>query len=200
MAQTMMTTGGDTQAQWARVRGRLRDEFGEAAFRSWLKSMTLAEVSDGRVRIGVPTRFLRDWVAAHYADRIRALWNGENGAIAAIDIFVNGGGTPIAEWRRRRSSARRSRRTAACATTHRAMAPSRSARTRTSARRSTRASPSRISSSASRTSWRMRRRAASPKPGRPSALGAVQPAVPLWRRRARQDASDACHRLAHPHA
>jgi chromosomal replication initiator protein len=91
MAQTPVVTTGDVQAQWARVRGRLRDEFGEAAFRSWLKSMTLAEVCDGRVRIGVPTRFLRDWVAAHYADRIRALWNGENGTIAAIDIFVSGG-------------------------------------------------------------------------------------------------------------
>ncbi|HEX6842237.1 MAG TPA: chromosomal replication initiator protein DnaA [Stellaceae bacterium] len=97
MAQTVTTVGSDVQAQWARVRGRLRDEFGEAAFRSWLKSMTLAEVSDGHVRIGVPTRFLRDWVAAHYADRIRALWNGENGAIAAIDIFVSGGGMPVAE-------------------------------------------------------------------------------------------------------
>jgi chromosomal replication initiator protein len=81
----------DIQTQWARVRGRLRDEFGEAAFRSWLKSMTLTEVTDGRVRIGVPTRFLRDWVAAHYADRIRALWNGENGTIAGIDIFVSAG-------------------------------------------------------------------------------------------------------------
>jgi chromosomal replication initiator protein len=86
--------GADIQTQWARVRGRLRDEFGEAAFRSWLKSMTLAEVADGRVRIGVPTRFLRDWVAAHYADRIRALWNGENGTIAGIDIFVSGSGAP----------------------------------------------------------------------------------------------------------
>src|SRR5215472_14361356 len=89
MTQTPAVSGGDIQAQWTRVRGRLRDEFGEAAFRSWLKSMTLAEVADGRVRIGVPTRFLRDWVAAHYADRIRALWCGENGAIAGIDIFVN---------------------------------------------------------------------------------------------------------------
>jgi chromosomal replication initiator protein len=93
----MPASGSDIQAQWARVRGRLRDEFGEAAFRSWLKSMTLAEVADGRVRIGVPTRFLRDWVAAHYADRIRALWNGENNAITAIDIFVSGGGAALAE-------------------------------------------------------------------------------------------------------
>ena len=92
MAQTPATpaTGSDIQAQWARVRGRLRAEYGEAAFRSWLKSMTLAEVAEGRVRIGVPTRFLRDWVAAHYGDRIRALWNGENTAISTIDIFVSG--------------------------------------------------------------------------------------------------------------
>ncbi|MGO8831479.1 MAG: DnaA N-terminal domain-containing protein, partial [Roseiarcus sp.] len=32
---------GDLQSQWARVRGRLREEFGDAAYRSWLKSMTL---------------------------------------------------------------------------------------------------------------------------------------------------------------
>jgi chromosomal replication initiator protein len=78
----------DIQAQWARVRGRLREEFGDAAYRSWLKSMTLCGVLEGRVRIGVPTRFLRDWVAQHYADRIRALWNGENGTIAAVEILV----------------------------------------------------------------------------------------------------------------
>jgi len=90
-------SGSDIQAQWARVRGRLREEFGEAAFRSWLKSMTLAEVSDGRARISVPTRFLRDWVAAHYADRIRALWNAENTAITAIDIFVSGAAAASAE-------------------------------------------------------------------------------------------------------
>ncbi len=88
---TTPASGGDVQAQWARVRGRLREEFGEAAFRSWLKSMTLAEVDENRVRIGVPTRFLRDWVAAHYADRVRALWNAENAAITAVDIFVSGG-------------------------------------------------------------------------------------------------------------
>ena len=45
MAKPMTpASSSDIQAQWARVRGRLREEFGEAAFRSWLKSMTLAEV------------------------------------------------------------------------------------------------------------------------------------------------------------
>ena len=95
----------DIQTQWARVRARLREEFGEAAFRSWLRSMTLFDVIDGRARIGVPTRFLRDWVAAHYSDRIRALWNGENPAISVIDIFVSGtaatGGASLRDVRSR---------------------------------------------------------------------------------------------------
>src|SRR5215470_7102608 len=81
----------EIQNQWARIRGRLRDEVGDAVYRSWLKSMTLAEISGGRVRIAVPTKFLRDWVAAHYANRIRVLWNGENSAIAGIEVVVGSG-------------------------------------------------------------------------------------------------------------
>src|ERR1700730_16245301 len=81
----------EIQGQWARIRGRLREEVGDAAYRSWLKSMTLADVNGGRVRIAVPTKFLRDWVATHYADRIRVLWNGENSAIAGIEVVVSAG-------------------------------------------------------------------------------------------------------------
>ena len=51
MAEPM--TGTDTQlnAQWARVRGRLRQEFGEATFRSWLKPLTLAGRSGADLRV-----------------------------------------------------------------------------------------------------------------------------------------------------
>ncbi len=84
-------TDAEIQAQWARVRARLRHEFGEAAFRSWLRAMTLFEVVEERARIGVPTRFLRDWVAAHYAERIRALWSAENAAVSVIELVVTTG-------------------------------------------------------------------------------------------------------------
>ena len=76
-------------AQWARVRGRLRAEFGDAAFGSWLKPMTLAEMRKSTARIAVPTRFMRDWVATHYGERIRALWQEENPAIHSVDIIVD---------------------------------------------------------------------------------------------------------------
>ena len=82
------------QAQWARVRGRLREEFGEPAYRSWLRSMTLVDLREGCVRIAVTTRFLRDWVAQHYSDRLRALWNAENDTVTNVEIVLGAGAAP----------------------------------------------------------------------------------------------------------
>lgn len=59
---------------WGRVLGRMRREVGETAYRSWFGSMTVEKVDEGEGVIAVPTRFLRDWVTTHYADRLLALW------------------------------------------------------------------------------------------------------------------------------
>jgi len=80
--------GGMIEEQWARVRGRLRAEVGDAAFRSWLKPLTLVVVKDRTVRMAVPTRFMRDWVTSNYAEQIRSLWRDENEAIEQIEIVV----------------------------------------------------------------------------------------------------------------
>src|SRR5690242_19777571 len=88
--------GGEVQSQWVRVRARLRAEYGDAAYRSWLRNMSLQGIEEGRAKIAVPTRFLRDWVAAHYADRIRALWNGENNGVVAVDILISGASPQVA--------------------------------------------------------------------------------------------------------
>ncbi len=74
--------------QWARVRGRLRAEVGEAAYRSWLKPLTMVSVKNDIVRMAVPTRFMRDWVLSNYAQRIEALWRDEHPEIAHVEIVV----------------------------------------------------------------------------------------------------------------
>ena len=81
-------TTASVETQWARVRGKLRAEFGEVAYRSWLKPLTLAGIEDGEVRIAVPTRFMQDWVRTHYAERLRALWKAENKIIRSIEIII----------------------------------------------------------------------------------------------------------------
>jgi chromosomal replication initiator protein len=83
-----MSVQSSLDQQWARVRGRLKDEVGETAYRSWLKPLTVGTFDGGQVRILVPTRFMRDWIRTHYADRIRALWSGENPGVQSVEIVV----------------------------------------------------------------------------------------------------------------
>jgi chromosomal replication initiator protein len=94
MAEDLRSDGG-LQAQWARVRARLREEYGGPAYRSWFRPMSLVEVSDGCVRIAVPARFMRDWVAQHYGDRLRALWNAENNAVVAVEFMIAASAEPV---------------------------------------------------------------------------------------------------------
>jgi chromosomal replication initiator protein len=86
MAQTV---NSQLHAQWARVRGRLRSEFGEAAFRNWLKKLTLSGQRGPDIYLSVPTRFIRDWIGSHYADRLSTLWKAENAAIRAVEVVVD---------------------------------------------------------------------------------------------------------------
>jgi chromosomal replication initiator protein len=79
---------GELGAQWARVRGRLRDEVGEVEYRTWLKQMTLANAEEDEVTIILPTRFLRDWVRSHYGERLKSLWGAENPRIRRVELRV----------------------------------------------------------------------------------------------------------------
>jgi chromosomal replication initiator protein len=68
----------DISELWERVRRQLRREFGPAAYNSWVRPMTVSSRDDREVTLGLPTRFMRDWVMTHYADRIRDLWSGSD--------------------------------------------------------------------------------------------------------------------------
>ena len=76
------------QAEWDRVKSRLKQEFGESAFKNWVTPITVETVRNGEVELAVPTRFMRDWITTHYAERIRALWNGENPSVRKVTLKV----------------------------------------------------------------------------------------------------------------
>jgi chromosomal replication initiator protein len=99
------TTGGDGALadRWNRVRGQLRLEFGDAAYRTWVAPMTLADGDRGQVRLGVPTPFMRDWVMNHYGDRIRSLWSAEDPSVRMVDFVVDSVATRAASASKARS-------------------------------------------------------------------------------------------------
>lgn len=74
--------------QWTRIRAQLRAEVGDAAFNSWLKPLTLGEMLGSRLRIAVPTRFMRDWIEDNYGNRLTEFWQEENANVAQVEIIV----------------------------------------------------------------------------------------------------------------
>ncbi|MGQ3285110.1 chromosomal replication initiator protein DnaA [Bosea sp. (in: a-proteobacteria)] len=73
---------------WDRVRRRLRAELGEDVFSSWFARVELGNIVDGVAYLTVPTRFLKSWLEAHYAERLRvncmAELPGLNGIILSV--------------------------------------------------------------------------------------------------------------------
>jgi chromosomal replication initiator protein len=74
--------------RWSRVKLRLRAEVGDDIFSSWFARMDLDGIDEGAVRLTVPTRFLKSWIQAHYAERLLACWKAEQALVRRVDIGV----------------------------------------------------------------------------------------------------------------
>ena len=88
-SDTTSSPAPDTlEAAWALVSERLRDDIGGAAFQSWIKPISTRERDGDVVRLAIPTRFMRDWVQAHYLERLTVLWRETDPSVADIEVFV----------------------------------------------------------------------------------------------------------------
>ncbi|MGC2777202.1 MAG: chromosomal replication initiator protein DnaA [Bradyrhizobium sp.] len=76
------------QERWSRVKGRLRSTVGEDVYTSWFARMDLEAVQDESVHLSVPTRFLKSWIQAHYAERVLSCWQAEKPEVHRIDLSV----------------------------------------------------------------------------------------------------------------
>ncbi|MDD4615618.1 MAG: chromosomal replication initiator protein DnaA [Alphaproteobacteria bacterium] len=69
---------GNPEIAFGTLRASMRSRFGETAFRRWLEPMTGAVVHEASgckcAALVLPTRFMRDWVEAHYGEAILSLW------------------------------------------------------------------------------------------------------------------------------
>lgn len=85
-----------TEAVWRPVARRLREEFGEDVFTSWFQGVALERLEDDVAHLSVPTRFLKTWIQAHYADRIAALFAEQEPEVARVSISVRSAAAKLA--------------------------------------------------------------------------------------------------------
>src|SRR4051812_13135404 len=76
------------QDRWSRVKGRLRSTVGEDVYTSWFARMDLEAVQQESVHLSVPTRFLKSWIQAHYAERVLSCWQAEMPEVHRVDLTV----------------------------------------------------------------------------------------------------------------
>ena len=88
MTEQWEHTDAKLAEQWTRIRALLRAEVGDAAFNSWLKPLTLGEILGTRLRIAVPTRFMRDLIEQNYGTKLTEFCKEENPNISQVEVIV----------------------------------------------------------------------------------------------------------------
>ena len=96
-------TGSDRTSNsmeiWTRIRGRLCAEVDQVVYRPWLEPLTFVECRDGVVRLALPSRFRRDWVANTYEEYILDMWREEDSDITQVEIVVQPKSRPTPDHR-----------------------------------------------------------------------------------------------------
>ncbi len=77
----------NTEKIWASVKGKLRFEFGDAAYKSWLQPLEFQAYVNGELKIAAPTKFISDWIGAHYVEQIKSFWGAQDPSIKRITII-----------------------------------------------------------------------------------------------------------------
>ena len=89
MAEEAMSNNEiSVQNQWEQICSQLKLEFGETAFDSWLKPLSIGSFNDGIMNICVPTAFMKNWVITHYSDRIHKIWENKNPNVKKVNFMV----------------------------------------------------------------------------------------------------------------
>jgi chromosomal replication initiator protein len=76
------------EGKWRRIQSRLRAELGEDVFTSWFGRVELDSCEGRTVQVSVPTKFLRNWLQAHYSEKLLACCTAEISGIERLEFRV----------------------------------------------------------------------------------------------------------------
>lgn len=74
---------------WDSIRSRLRAEIGQGVFDTWIAPLALASTDDGHITLAAPGRYVRDYVAQHYAGRIESAFHAASADFASLRFTVD---------------------------------------------------------------------------------------------------------------
>ena len=79
----------DIKITWHAVLKKLNKEYGNEIYNSWLKNLNVKSLESETLVFSVPSKFIRDWITAHYVDKIIFYISEENSEIKRVKITVD---------------------------------------------------------------------------------------------------------------
>lgn len=79
-----------TQAQWTKIRERLRKTVGQNNFTTWIDPLMVGDVQDGISTLFVPTNFFGNYVSQNFADLILHEMQNEDDNVTRLKFAVGG--------------------------------------------------------------------------------------------------------------
>ena len=79
----------ENQLNWNEVLEKLKKNFGNDIYESWLKNISLKKEFNHYIVLSAPTRFIRDWIVSRYADKILDIIKTFKKSIQRIEFFID---------------------------------------------------------------------------------------------------------------
>lgn len=74
---------------WQEVQSKLRNEFGESTYKSWLSKLHYASYDENKLTLSAPTKFMREWIVTHYYDSIKKIWRNHHPNLEDLEINIS---------------------------------------------------------------------------------------------------------------
>ena len=74
---------------WQNIQKQLLEMYGHDVYRSWIQNIIFLKTTFNTLVLIVKTRFIRDWIVAHYADRILNLYQKFDIKISRIEFQIS---------------------------------------------------------------------------------------------------------------
>jgi len=73
---------------WERISKQLQAQLGADVFNTWCKRLKFHTLEGGVVYLSVPTRFLKNWIASKYQEKLLELWQAEDTSVLRVDVTI----------------------------------------------------------------------------------------------------------------
>jgi chromosomal replication initiator protein len=86
---TALQNTDDLKKNWSEVQTKLKEIYGLDVYKSWIQNVEAKEIKHNSLTLVVKTRFVRDWIVSHYADKILDFFQKLDKSVTRIQFEIH---------------------------------------------------------------------------------------------------------------